>query len=267
MKLFALTAVLSQHIFLGLCQQCLPDSACLLIMDDDNTSFIASDSPIQAIVPADARGRSRSSRPDPNAGGDAGAVCFLCGEAVATAKIFKYQTMTLHPQCALACRAHWRILDPKDRKIDQKFRETNPEEWKAPVLGLVTKGGAKRSIKGHRDKLVHLTGFRETSSNKEQVLLTKRRFKQFMKFWEGYESDSGSESWERRYAASEASHRDSEDERQVRTRGSSTITNRTGRLTTKKNPDNGGGPRPSPRHSLNRSRRDHDDSVKTYLQQ
>ena len=206
MKLFALTAVLSQHIFLGLCQQFLPDSACLLTMDDDNTSFIASDWPIEAIVPADARGRSRSSRPDPNAGGDAGAVSFLCGEAVATAKIFKYQTMTLHPQCALACRAHWRILDPKDRKIDQKFRETNPEEWKAPVLGLVTKGGEKRSIKGHRDKLVHLAGFHETSSNKEQVLLTKRRFKQFMKFWEGYESDSGSESWERRRAASESSH-------------------------------------------------------------
>ena len=185
MKLFAL-AVLSQ-VCLGFCQQLSSGTAacCTIIMADEHDIAEDLDSPTEMqIVPAEeasGSGRSRSTRPAESQR----PMCFLCGEGLPNSSIVKYQGMDLHQECALACRAHWRLLDEEEREVDKKFKETNPEEWKPLVFELVIKPGEKRNIKVHRERLLHITAFNETSSNKEIVLLTKRRYKQVKKFWDG----------------------------------------------------------------------------------
>ena len=243
MKLIVLTS-LSLSSGLVICHPSRPDTASASLISMADTDFAAEDSGAeQALVAVDTRGRSRSSK----AAAGGGDMCFLCQDPIAPNSTVVYLEMKLHHNCSLACRAHWRLLTKDERPLDTEFRNRNPREWRPPVLDLVNDGPCKRDIKGHRDRLVHITGFREVSDNKEKILLTKRRFKSFQHMWENGGSETASESWDRRCDDSDSSHRNSDGEAQVRVRGNATITERIGRKTTKCSRPGGSSRRPSPR--------------------
>ena len=109
-----------------------------------------------------------------------------------------WHSLALHKPCALACRCHWRLLDSSEAKeLDHAFMEQHPADWKANILPLVSTDGKrdKACVKGHLANLTHIKRFTETSEKSGKRLLTKTRFKKFMTFWEGYGSESGSDSF------------------------------------------------------------------------
>ena len=189
------------------------------------------DDMMQQLVAAEARSPSARRASRSSTSGDAPGTCFLCQKPLAQSQAKTFLNLSLHEPCKHAVRAHWRLLNPEEKKLDADFRKADAVAWREPIMCLIVGDGGKRPIKEHKDKLVHLTGFHEAARNKEQLLLTKKRFCKFQVFWgECEHEESASESWERRYNDSESSHRNSDDEPQVRTRGNSSITERSGRL-------------------------------------
>ena len=189
------------------------------------------DDMMQQLVAAEARSPSARRASRSSTSGDAPGTCFLCQKPLAQSQAKTFLNLSLHEPCKHAVRAHWRLLNPEEKKLDADFRKADAVAWREPIICLIVGDGGKRPIKEHKDKLVHLTGFHEAARNKEQLLLTKKRFCKFQVFWgECEHEESASESWERRYNDSESSHRNSDDEPQVRTRGNSSITERSGRL-------------------------------------
>lgn len=159
--------------------------------------------------------------------------CFLCAddlEQVDSKTVFTtWRGFKLHMRCAAACKCHWRLLTEAEKAEDQKFLAESPQEWKDVVKPLISSG--KRDIgtvKNHRQNLQHLTKFTESVETNRKLLLTRTRFKSYMQQWEQYNSDSASESFDRRNNATDSDHEDSDGNTRVAVRGNTEIAHKKG---------------------------------------
>jgi hypothetical protein len=212
------------------------DSRVAMASDEDADGFAAEGGEKQ-LVPASSPPSARKAASRSAARSEDNLTCFLCQLPLQQSKADTFLDLQLHEDCKLAVRAHWRLLTPAERDLDLAFCKSHPDAWRDPILVLISPDG-KRPIKEHKAKLTHLTGFHEEAKNKEQILLTKNRFCKFQVFWGECDNESeASESWARRYDESESSHRNSDDEAQVRVRGNESITERSGRLMIKDIPN------------------------------
>ena len=166
---------------------------------------------------------------------DAELECFLCEQAGDLDKEFR--TEVVHSCCLNAIRCHLRMLKTVENKADDHllFKDKLPE-WRAMILPLVVVGDAHRTRKmvARHAAGVETKLFREEASEQSFVYLTKRRFKTFHKFWDGYGSESASESFDRRHDETDSDYADEKGETCVKVAESAKSTSRTGRkLTTR----------------------------------
>ena len=85
-----------------------------------------------------------------------------------------------------------------------------------PLVALTGERRSKQTLAKHKETINNT--FAEDSSLKGKLLLPRMRFFSYMNFWEQYGVSSASESFDRRKADSDSSHRDSSDNSRVRVR-------------------------------------------------
>lgn len=157
--------------------------------------------------------------------------CFLCEDAGATCK---YRGLDFHNHCQNATRAHYRLLvDKDDRVVEDELALNDAKAWRSKILPLVVAPGearARATISQHKKD--HIEAFVERSSDKGDLLLTKTRFIKWMEFNEGYNSESASESFDRRVDGSVSEHYNSDDEPRARVKDNERLVVRRGSRTT-----------------------------------
>lgn len=104
-------------------------------------------------------------------------------------------------------RCHQRLLRAQEEKgKDDRLLNNQAADWKARVLPLVCGRPGERQYgarQAARQRIVQQETFVEEAEIEDDLLLTKPRFTAYMRFWEGYGTDSASESFERRAEISE----------------------------------------------------------------
>ena len=120
------------------------------LIDDDDSDCAAEHS---VVVPFP-EPRSGSKRPAAKALA-AEVRCWLCTEPGATSTWKQFQC---HDKCVNALRCHTRMVDPKDRELDEGWLQEEPEAFKEAVLPLVDvqqNGFRDRKVlQKHRDAVV-----------------------------------------------------------------------------------------------------------------
>lgn len=160
--------------------------------------------------------------------------CWLCEEEEGEC-IKVWRQHPLHMKCFNAIRCHQRLLHTTEEKEqDKDLFVIDPAGWKAGVLGLVVDKPGSRDLGArqlHRAEIAERTSYQDKSQILDDLLLTKARFKSYTKFWDGYNSDSASESWERRHDETDSDHENHRGEAQVRVQDNSRLRDQTGRRT------------------------------------
>ena len=198
---------------------------------------LAEEAPPQQLVPVASPTAPKASRGRGSSASAAEAeVCFLCGEELDTlfGSVVQWRGHKYDGYCGAACKCHWRLLQgDAEKESDDLYKTEHPEEWKQCIRPLVAHGQKRNisAVKNHRDRLTHLTKFQETAETDLDYLLTKPRFKSFMKRQEEYNTDSASESFDRRCDESASSHRDKRDRPRVRVDGNTEISSKRGHRT------------------------------------
>ena len=177
-----------------------------------------------------------SPRKSKAATGNVTAVCFVRGTQGAC---IPWRGKVIHEgACQSAARCHIRQLKllPADAKAkDTQLLKENPEAYSANVSQLMVVAGAVRSqsaLDSHREGLMK-SFYSDSYTEKQRLLLTKRRFIAFQKQWEGCDSSEASYSFDRRLDEQSTANEDSEDGLpQVPVRNNTAIGIRTGSLAT-----------------------------------
>ena len=155
--------------------------------------------------------KKHGGKPGPKASSDGTGICFLCEEPGADIKFGpRNSPYFLHRgACISAKRCHDRQVTALTeessatstaKEKDKELLAKDPQAYKALVAPLLLVGNASRSqetLNQHRDKLSK-TFFAETYVDKAIELVTKQRFKSFMKREEDYTDGEASSSFERR---------------------------------------------------------------------
>ena len=174
----------------------------------------------------------RSSRKRKAASSAAKTCCDLCKEPGVTPK--KWRGMLFDQRCWNAIRAHQRLLKtPEAKQADQRLLSEDPEAWRQRVLPLAALGdGDSRYIARKAAKKTIFEDevtFKETSEINTDLMLNKNRFKAYMRFWENYGDESGSDSFQARLNESDSSHLDSDNEPRVRVKDNTRLQSKEGR--------------------------------------
>ena len=87
-----------------------------------------------------------------------------------------------------------------DKEVDKQLLENDEEEWKSVVRGLVAENELRSEAarRAARAQIKNRETYIDSGQVEDDLLLTKRRFISYMGVWEGYGSDTASESFERR---------------------------------------------------------------------
>ena len=201
--------------------------AALVAMSSQSDAEVVADESA-AIVPAcDGRAASKSSNKKVKLDPDASVPCWLCTRDVAPGDVALMHGHSLHGHCKNGMRSHNRLvraLGAEAAKQDAERMDKDPEKWKAAVLPLAVVGERPRALLAHHRDLLQEEWFNESAENKQYILLTKARFIGYMKQWEGYNTDSGSESFARRLDDNSSVEPNSDDEDRVKVRGNDTLT-------------------------------------------
>ena len=163
-----------------------------------------------------------------------GELCGLCDTGGFLPK--RWRGLFLHPECWNGIRCHLRLLTkPAAKEADKKFMAKDMEKRKKMVLRLVVTDHTVRDhslVKNHRENIKQAT-FTKEAEVSDMLYLSKRRFAAYMKFWEGYGSDSASESWDRRHAETDSNHSDSDGNKRVRVKDNTKVRTEVGRRESK----------------------------------
>ena len=141
--------------------------------------------------PGNERGTSSASAvvPEP--------LCCVCSRSGALDK--QWRGEGLHRKCWNGYRAYARCLkSKKDRDAEQQMFHTARGKWQEQVLKMVVFDGGPRSAAARLEVAAEAgrSDYEETLCIHDTVLLPKRRYKCYMKNWEGWESDEASEAFE-----------------------------------------------------------------------
>lgn len=130
--------------------------------------------------------------------------CYLCSETFDSTKGKKWKGLLFDSRCFNALRSHRRVLEKFPAALAQSdaMAISDPNAWREQVLLLVKSGGdgtrtaALAKVRGKARKVEEYENSEEIN---DKVLLTKRRFKSHMAWWEGTASDEASEEWNEEY--------------------------------------------------------------------
>lgn len=128
-------------------------------------------------------------------------VCHLCEQPLPADDIKLCMGYDMHNKCKNAVRCHRRLLAKNPdalRRADEALVH-DPESWRGEVLPLIKEDGRRRSSAARRvvRQSVKETSQVEESGDLEQALvLNKRRFKSYHKFWDGWTSGEASENFD-----------------------------------------------------------------------
>ena len=172
-------------------------------------------------------------------------VCFLCQDPSDNSTLFMYRGHSFHKICKKAAECHIRQLKlfggggAKARQIDSRLQADDPDAWREMVWPLMMdQVGAARPgevLEQHMATLIR-HGYTDNATIDGWEFMTKPRFVNFHKREEGYNTDSASESFERRLEDSESEHcvTDEPTKPQVRVRRNKTLESRKGTITQSK---------------------------------
>ncbi len=181
-------------------------------MEDEDSSGGIDDS-ISGVASTSTMRRPAASARGSEAVGDDSYVsnCWLCGgqEPLTT----KWLGRLLDTLCWSAIRCHHRLLpDAAAKTSDRQRMLRDVDDWKLAVLPLRRSGDsitsrsyAREVAKGMITKRV---GYNDQSQIDDDILMPKRPFCAHMRVWEGYNTDSASESFDGRVDKSESDHED-----------------------------------------------------------
>ena len=128
--------------------------------------------------------------------------CHLCQEMVHGAAAEQLRGFELHKECLLAVRCHRRLVGkggPAIVSAADRIMRDDPGAWRAEVLPLLRRGsdGKRDATARARIACAIEESVNETSRIQDQLLLTKPRYKTFMKQWDAVESEAASSDFER----------------------------------------------------------------------
>ena len=191
--------------------------------DDASEELIGEESYAQEESLAESSKRKLMGHSRRSAGGGADLFCWLCDAPMVVGQASnKWYDRELHNRCFTAVRCHKQLL------------ENDEKEWTSMVRGLVA-DNELRSEAARRAARAQIKN-RETCIDSGQVeddlLLTKRRFISYVGFWEGYGSDTASESFDRRLQCSDSDHENERSEKQISPEDNVRIRKVTGKRTT-----------------------------------
>ena len=235
---------------------------CLLAMDMDE---FVDDGGIEALalVPAGGCGKegcratakSWAASPAPAAGSAGVLVCYLCQESDPVPDK-TWRGYTMHNACVNACRCHYRILSGEAKADIANQLANNPDNFRDVVTHLVQPQGSRKRamVSAHRNLISN--SFHERAQHDDELLLSKARFISFQKQWENYNSDSASESFERRLGESDSDHENASGQPRVRVQDNTRISNKSGWMDSCRRPNESeGGKSERRRHARPRSER------------
>ena len=136
-----------------------------------------------------------------NAASDPRERCHLCQDMIDGVGT-QFHGFDFHRECQLAVRSYRRLVGKGGTTIvaqaDRQMRD-DPEAWRSEVLPLRTRGPDGRRDAAARARVTASIEehTRECSRVDDQVLLTKRRYKGFMRQWEGVDSPTASSDFEK----------------------------------------------------------------------
>ena len=150
------------------------------------------------LVPSFARKRRRCCGESDDIGVEL--QCYLCSEALDSTKGKKWKGLLFDSRCFNALRSHRRILEKFPAALAQSdaLAISDPYAWREQVLLLVKSDGdgtRTAALSKVRAKARKVEEYENSEEIKDKVLLTKRRFKAHMAWWEGTASDEASEEW------------------------------------------------------------------------
>ena len=116
-----------------------------------------------------------------------------------------------------------------------RTRKLTNSYWRKSVvrgLGADDELRSEAARRAARAQIKNRETYIDSGQVEDDLLLTKRRFISYMGFWEGYGSDTASESLERRLQCSDNNHENERGEKQIRTQDNARIRKVTGKRTT-----------------------------------
>lgn len=137
----------------------------------------------------------------------------------------------MHAICWNAVRAYQRKLETKRQKDDEQVKfSTKVREWRALISPFVVQPGVPRQVcRGSHDEGEEVT-IDQKVREERILLLPKGRYKQYMKFWEGWTEDEASSEFEREIEKQSDAEEDTAGNARLRVCDNVCIVQRTGRI-------------------------------------
>ena len=190
---------------------------------------------VSVVAACSGRRRHAGSARGSDGGGDDSHVCncWLCGGPGPVTKTWLGRVLDL--PCWNAIRCHNRLLPDAAAKAADRLRMLHyTEEWKTSVLPLrrsydgggFTRAEARAVAKG---AIIKSIGYNDQAEIADDILLPKRAFCSYMRLWEGYNTESASESFDGRLGKSESDHEDEGGRKCVRVKDYQRLRKQSGR--------------------------------------
>ena len=133
-------------------------------------------------------------------------VCFVCEKGDdegqgqgAGLKVIEGRSFHHHCHNGVRCLRNMVKNDDAAKTTVNLLITENPAEWRKLVIPLVVQPGCPRSESNRtsvKTRVEKLSAFRVIQRRRGRLLLTKRRYKAYYKFWEGMDSDEASDNFD-----------------------------------------------------------------------
>ena len=232
-----------------------------VVGDDAGPGVSASSSrlALDARKPTASRQVPRAARA---AAAESGDMCYLCEKTDGDTLLKIWRGVRLHAICWNAIRAFQRKLETKRQKDEELIKfSSKVREWRADILPFIVQPGVTRLPQVRNagsDGGEETVAFEQKVREERVLLLPKGRYKQYMKFWEGWTEDEASSEFEREIERQSDNEEDSAGNARLRVCDNVCIVHRTGRIKKGHEPmslvDSQGGPTLSEATRLSRGR-------------
>ena len=127
--------------------------------------------------------------------------CYVCDEPIAAGSK-STDGHEYHIECWNGVRSLRNMVknDPDAKATENELFRKQPAQWKKLVQNLVVKPGTGPRTNAQRnnvkERIVELISFRTVQRRGVRLMLTKRRYKSYYRFWEGMDSDEAGQKFD-----------------------------------------------------------------------